>query len=220
MTRFSAPLIGANGPDDLAGGDSPSRYVRPEEVRGVPGFLEDLPEVRREVAQYYTNVRRLDDCVGAVWKALKDEGAEQDTLLMFYGGDHGMSFPFAKSNDYESSSRGAFILRWPGVIQSGGVDHEHLVSTVDFTPTLLDAAGLPAIPVANVISVDEHDVGLALHGGVWRGGVQRNRRNDQHGGEKQDWAWVILRGGFKCLSLQGYYVANCGFPRGGPPARS
>ena len=44
------PFIGANGPDDLAGGDAPSRSVRPEEVRGVPGFLEDLPEVRREVA--------------------------------------------------------------------------------------------------------------------------------------------------------------------------
>jgi N-sulfoglucosamine sulfohydrolase len=140
------PFIGANGPNDLAGGDAPSRSVRPEEVRGVPGFLEDLPEVRREVATYYTSVRRLDDCVGAVWQVLKDEGAAENTLVMFYGGDHGMSFPFAKSNDYEDSSRGALILRWPGVIQPGGVDREHLVSTLDFTPTLLDAAGLPAIP--------------------------------------------------------------------------
>jgi N-sulfoglucosamine sulfohydrolase len=140
------PFIGANGPDDLAGGDTPSRYVRPEEVRGVPGFLEDLPEVRQEVATYYTSVRRLDDCVGAILTALKDEGAAENTLVMFYGGDHGMSFPFAKSNDYENSSRGALILRWPGVIAPGGVDREHLVSTLDFTPTLLDAAGLPAIP--------------------------------------------------------------------------
>ncbi len=40
-------------------------------------------------------------------------------------------------------------------------------------------------------------------------GVQRHRRNDQHGGEKQDLAWGmhlqdVLRGGFKCLSLRGY----------------
>ena len=40
------PFIGAGGPDDLAGGDAPSRYVRPEEVPNVPGFLEDMPEVR------------------------------------------------------------------------------------------------------------------------------------------------------------------------------
>jgi len=84
--------------------------------------------------------------VGAVLQALKDEGAVENTLVMFYGGDHGMSFPFAKSNDYENSSRGALILRWPEVIQPGGVDREHLISTLDFTPTLLDAAGLPPLP--------------------------------------------------------------------------
>jgi N-sulfoglucosamine sulfohydrolase len=57
-----------------------------------------------------------------------------------------MSFPFAKSNDYESSSRGALLIRWPGVTMPGRVDRHHLVSTLDFAPTLLDAAGLPPIP--------------------------------------------------------------------------
>ncbi|MCX6898092.1 MAG: sulfatase [Verrucomicrobia bacterium] len=158
------PFIGANGPDDLAGGDPPSRWIKPEEVVGVPGFLENLPLVRRELAQYFTNVRRLDDCVGAVLKALKDEGANENTLVMFYGGDHGMSFPFAKSNDYENSSRGALILRWPGVIKPGGVDRDHLVSTLDFTPTLLDATGLPAIP-----DIDGRSFLPAMNGGKMRG---------------------------------------------------
>lgn len=140
------PFIGAKGPDDLAGGDQPSRWIKPDEIKGVPGFLEDLPEVRREMAQYYTSVRRLDDCVGAVLKALKHEGMEDNTLVMFYGGDHGMSFPYGKSNNYENSSRGALILRWPGTIEPGGVDRDHLVSTLDFTPTLLEATELPALP--------------------------------------------------------------------------
>ncbi len=140
------PFIGAGGVKDLAGGEPPSRWIKPEEVAQLPGFLEELPDVRREVTCYYTSVRRLDDCVGAVLQALKDAGAEADTLVMFYGGDHGMAFPFAKSNDYENSSRGALIVRWPGVVQPGGVDRGHLVSTLDFTPTLLDAAGLPALP--------------------------------------------------------------------------
>ena len=121
LHRPASAVHRRRGPDDLADGDAPSRYCEPEEVQ-VPGFLEDLPEVRREVAKYYTNVRRLDDCVGAVLQALKDEGAVENTLVMFYGGDHGMSFPFAKSNDYENSSRGALFLRWPGVIKPGGVD--------------------------------------------------------------------------------------------------
>ena len=140
------PFIGMKGPDDLAEGEKPSRYIKPEEVTEVPGFLEDLPEIRRELAGYYTNVRRLDDALGAVLAVLKEEGFADNTLVVFYGGDHGMSFPFGKSNSYENSSRGALIIRWPGMVKPGSVDHEHMVSTLDFTPTLLDAAKLPAIP--------------------------------------------------------------------------
>ena len=140
------PLIGAKGPDDLADGDAPSRYIKPEEVTEVPGFLEDLPEVRREMAQYYTNVRRLDDCIGAVLTALDESGQRDHTLVMFHGGDHGMAWAFAKSNVYENSSRAGLLLRWPGVITPGRVDTDHLVSTLDFTPTLLEATGVPTIP--------------------------------------------------------------------------
>jgi len=140
------PFIGMKGPDDLAGGEPPSRRIKPEEVTPVPCFLEDLPAIRRELAGYYTNVRRLDDALGAVLRALEEEGFADNTLVMVYAGDHGMSFPFAKSNDYENSSRGALIIRWPGVTQPGSVDHAHLVSTLDFTPTLLEAARLAPMP--------------------------------------------------------------------------
>ena len=140
------PFIGANGLDDLAGGEPPSRWIKPEEVTGVPGFLEDLPDVRKELACYYTSCRRFDDCVGAVLKALDESGYRANTLVMIYAGDHGMPFPFAKSNDYENSSRGALFFRWPDVIKPGLVDENHLVSTIDFAPTLIEAAGAPAIP--------------------------------------------------------------------------
>ncbi len=178
------PFIGANGPNDLAGGEPPSRWIKPEEVKGVPGFLEDLPNVRKEVACYYTNVRRLDDCVGAILKTLKDEGFEDNTIVMFYGGDHGMSFPFAKSNDYENSSRGALILRWPGVIKPGGVDRDHLVSTLDFTPTLLDALGLPAIP-----NIDGRSFLLALKGEKMSGWERVFTFYNQTSGRQ----WLLMR---------------------------
>lgn len=140
------PFIGMQGPNDLARGEAPSRWIKPEEVTGVPGFLEELPDIRRELAGYYTSVRRLDDALGAVLEVLKEEGFADHTLVMMYAGDHGMSFPFAKSNDYENSTRGALFLRWPGVTQPGHVDTHHLVSTLDFAPTLLEAAGLPPLP--------------------------------------------------------------------------
>jgi len=158
------PFIGIKGPDDLAEGEKPSRWIRPEEVTVVPGFLEDLPEIRRELAGYYTNVRRLDDSVGAVLKVLKEEGFDNDTIVMFYGGDHGMSFPFAKSNDYENSSRGALMIRWPGVVKPDSVDSDHLVSTLDFAPTLLEAAGLPPIK-----DIDGRSFLPALKGGKMAG---------------------------------------------------
>ena len=139
------PFIGIKGPDDLAEGEPPSRWIKPEEITDVPGFLENLPNVRRELAGYYTNVRRMDDALGAVLKVLEEEGFADNTLVMFYGGDHGMSFPFAKSNNYENSSRGSLILRWPGVTKPGEIDHRHMITTLDFAPTLLDAAHLPAL---------------------------------------------------------------------------
>ena len=139
------PFIGIKGPDDLAEGEPPSRWITQAEVTRIPGFLEDTPDIRRELAGYYTNVRRLDDALGAVLGVLEEEGFADNTLVMFYGGDHGMSFPFAKSNNYEQSSRGALLIRWPGVAKPGHVDRQHLVSTLDFAPTLLEAAGLPAL---------------------------------------------------------------------------
>ena len=79
---------------------------------------------------------------------LEEEGFADTTLVMVYAGDHGMSFPVAKSNDNENSSRGALMIRWPGVTKPDSVDRDHLVSTLDFAPTLLDAASLP--PLAGI----------------------------------------------------------------------
>jgi N-sulfoglucosamine sulfohydrolase len=158
------PFIGMKGPDDLAGGEEPSRRVKLEEITRVPGFLEDLPDIRRELAGYYTNVRRLDDALGAVLAVLEQEGFADSTLVIFWAGDHGMSFPFAKSNCYEASSRSALVVRWPGVIKPGSVDSTHLVAALDFTPTLLDAAGLPAIP-----GVDGRSFLPVLKGGTLAG---------------------------------------------------
>ena len=124
---------------------TPSRIIRSDEVP-MPPFLDDIPSVRTEVAQYFNCVKRLDDSVGAALKALDDCGMAGDTLVLYYGGDHGMSFPFSKSNAYLQSNHGGLVIRWPGVVASNSVVSEPMVSTLDFTPTLLDAAKLPPIP--------------------------------------------------------------------------
>ena len=119
----------------------PSRTYSPTEV-AVPGFLPDLPDVRREIAEYYSSARRCDDTVGAVLAALAQSGQRDRTLVMFLS-DHGMALPFAKTNCYLHSTRTPWIVRWPGRVKPGSVDGEHFVSGIDLMPTLLAAAGLP-----------------------------------------------------------------------------
>lgn len=120
------------------------KQFRPEEIE-VPGFLPDLPDVRRELAQYFTSVHRCDETVGEVLRALKESGLEEKTLVMFLS-DNGMAFPFAKTNCYLTSTRTPWIVRWPGKVKPGATDDRHLINGIDFTPTVLEAAGLPAIP--------------------------------------------------------------------------
>ena len=120
----------------------PSRVYRPEEVV-VPGFLPDLPEVRKEMAQYYSSVRRFDDFVGAVLTALDRSGEADNTLVMFLS-DNGMPFPFAKSNTYLHSTKTPWLVRWPRQVAAGAVDSLHFISGIDFMPTVLAAARIEA----------------------------------------------------------------------------
>jgi len=119
---------------------TPSRVFLPAEAP-TPGFLFEDPVVSKELAHYYSSVRRADDGVGHVLKALQDAGEADNTVVMFLS-DHGMPLPFAKTQLYHHSTHTPLIVRWPGVTQSGALDREHMVSAVDFLPTLLDAVGV------------------------------------------------------------------------------
>lgn len=118
----------------------PSRVFTADEVP-VPGFLPDDPRVREELALYYSSVRRGDDCVGEVLRALRESGEDERTVIFFLS-DHGMPLPFAKTQLYFHSTRTPWMIRWPGVTPPGAVDDTHLVSAVDLLPTLLDVVGV------------------------------------------------------------------------------
>jgi len=105
----------------------------------VPAFLEDLPEVRREVAQYYSSVSRFDLTFGMVLDALRDTGRADDTVVLFLS-DHGMSFPFAKATVYRNGTWSPVLLKYPGMGQPQ--EREELVSSVDIMPSLLELLGV------------------------------------------------------------------------------
>ncbi len=118
----------------------PSRVFKPKEVP-IPGYLFDDAVVRKELANYYSSVRRADDAVGGVLEALNESGQVDRTIVIFLS-DHGMGMPFVKTELYHRSTQTPLIVRWPGVTKAGAVDREHLVSAVDFLPTLLDIVGV------------------------------------------------------------------------------
>lgn len=135
MQSYAAPHV------DRPNYAPPPKTFAPHEVP-LPGFLPDLPQVWREMANYYASVTRCDASVGAVLQALDDAGLVENTLV-FVISDHAMGFPFAKAGCYPTSTRVPTIARWPGHISAGAVDVTHFISGIDFTPTMLEVAGVP-----------------------------------------------------------------------------
>jgi len=130
--RFGNPPAGKSYPG------TEEQVYDPAEVV-VPGFLPDTPECRAELAQYYQSVTRTDQALGALVAALKASGHYDDTMIVFTA-DHGMAFPGAKTTVYEAGLKVPFVVRMPGV-ENTGVACDAMISHVDITPSLLDAAG-------------------------------------------------------------------------------
>jgi len=117
--------------------DEPKSYEADDIV--VPSFLEDIPLVRKEVAQYYSGVSRFDASFGEVLDVLSKSGFEDRTLVIFLS-DHGMSFPFSKATVYRNGTLSPVLLRWPG--QPEAKTNETLVSSIDILPTILEIVSL------------------------------------------------------------------------------
>ncbi len=106
----------------------------------LPASFPDHVITRGDVADYFWEVQRFDLLVGDALRALEESGALDDTIVVMTG-DHGMPFPRAKSNLYDSGTRVPLAIRWPG----GGwkpAEIEDFVSLTDLAPTFLEAAGL------------------------------------------------------------------------------
>jgi N-sulfoglucosamine sulfohydrolase len=141
------PFHGSDDERDNVHSDERATYPAPSHVFApgdwpVPAFLPDLPDVRVEIAEYLSSGRRCDDTVGALLEAL-DECEDTSNTAVVFTSDHGMSFPFVKSNCYLHSTRTPLIVRVPG-ISVPLVDTTHFVSGIDILPTLCEIADVEA----------------------------------------------------------------------------
>ncbi len=136
------PFAGSAGKRREKEGANPPIHFAPGQIP-VPRFLPDLPDVQKDLAQYGSSISRADKSVGEILRALSESGLSENTLVTHLG-DNGMPFPFAKTNCYRASTRTPWIVRWPGVVKPGAVEDEQMISGIDFMPTVLEAAGIPA----------------------------------------------------------------------------
>jgi N-sulfoglucosamine sulfohydrolase len=136
LTDPHRPFYGT-GPDPIG---MLAREIAPAEVP-IPDTLEDLPDVRTELAQYYNSVQRMDVSFGLAIGALRAAGEFERTAIVFVS-DHGMPLPFGKATVYNNGPWCPLLIRWPGM--DAPQAQQAFTSGVDLLPTLLDLLGVAA----------------------------------------------------------------------------
>jgi N-sulfoglucosamine sulfohydrolase len=106
----------------------------------IPGFLNDSPGARLELAEYYNSIHRLDQGVGFVLNALADSGLASSTLVIFLS-DNGPPFMNSKTTLYDSGVQLPLVIKHP---EREPAVSSAMVSYIDVLPTILDFVGHPA----------------------------------------------------------------------------
>lgn len=120
-----------------------------------------LTRARQDNAAYGSEVAGLDDFVGNVLQTLQQKGLRENTIIVFFSDNGGLSTkskPGPTNNDplragkgwlYEGGIRVPLIVSMPGKIQPGSVSEQVTVS-FDLVPTLLELAGQKLRPQDHV----------------------------------------------------------------------
>lgn len=99
---------------------------------------------QRYMRRYLQTIHSVDESVGEVLNYLEEYGLSDNTIVIytsdqgFFLGEHGW---FDKRFMYEESFQMPFLIQYPKEL-SAGTQCTNMVCNVDFTPTILDFAGL------------------------------------------------------------------------------
>jgi arylsulfatase A-like enzyme len=113
--------------------------------------------IRQDNPALASMVSAVDDSVGTLLAKLDELGLSDDTVVIFFSDNGGLStkpkmgpgsnspLRAGKGWLYEGGVREPTIIRAPGVTKAGSISNEPIVS-MDFFPTMLELAGLPPKP--------------------------------------------------------------------------
>lgn len=164
-----ALMVSNDGSHDLY--DVPKRFVDmydPKSIELPPNFrdtLEDKPriyqrmryqywaqlsddEVRKSILHYWAKTTMQDALFGFLLDDLERTGQAENTIVVYvsdhgdYAGAHGL---WAKGvPGFREGYNIPTVIRWPRGIVNPGRQVDAFVSTTDFAPTFLEAAGIPS----------------------------------------------------------------------------
>ncbi len=123
-----------------------------------------LPQIKdHRLRVYGAMARNLDHNVGRILQALKDEGLDDNTLVIFTSDNGGAGYvglpdvnkPYRgfKSTFFEGGIHSPFFMRWPGVIPAGS-SYAYPVGHIDIFATAAAAAGAVAPTDRTIDGVD------------------------------------------------------------------
>jgi arylsulfatase A-like enzyme len=137
-------------------GPHPAQHMQPRHI---------MRRIIQSDPVYAAMVDTLDANIGRLMHALEHAGIAEDTIVIFTSDNGGLAttegsptcnLPLAEGKGwiYEGGTRTPLMVRYPGVTQPGSTC-DAPVTSPDFYPTLLEAAGLDPLP-------DQHADGISL----------------------------------------------------------
>lgn len=164
-----ALMVSNDGSHDLY--DVPKHFVDMYDLKSIelpPNFrdtLEDKPriyqrmryqywaqlsdeEVRQSILHYWAKTTMQDALFGFLLDTLEQTGQSENTMVVYLS-DHG---DYAAAHGLWAKGVPSFregyniptVIRWPRGIANPGRQVDAFVSTTDFAPTFLEAAGIPS----------------------------------------------------------------------------
>ncbi len=116
----------------------------------VPPYGKVRKKARHELAGYYALIENVDDNLGRIRAALREEDLDLDTHILFFsdhGDMHGSHGMFRKTNPFEEAIRIPFIIG--GEVPMGYQNRacgctKSVINHVDIAPTTLGLCGIDA----------------------------------------------------------------------------
>ncbi len=159
---------------------------------------------------YGDYVVQTDWTVGEVLKALKAQGLEENTLVIFSADNGPETYAYERVRNFDHRSMGPlrgvkrdiwegghrvpFVVRWPGKVKAGAVS-DGLISQVDVMATLAAVIGAELPATAADDSHNQLPLWLGESSGSSRNSIVHNTKKDVYAVREGNWVLIDAKEG-------------------------